>query len=209
MDDNAALRIALRKKFAKSVAALVRQMLSRQKRIAECEPWRNAVFVHKGKNLLRPIFAKSHTSAAPQTVRRCAVYRPDIAPVVKILPMLTENGQKCGVKLVEFKQPRQMIICFCCRKAHLGSVDLSAFIIISHTLPQSQTEIPDKFTPLQKIIASRRYHNSSSLTLRPPCPALSLSRLRATKCVAQRTANPELKACFLGRSVVLLSWEVF
>lgn len=56
--------------------------------------------------------AKACSSAAPYTVGRCTIDRAYFAPVIKILSMLTEYGQKCGVKLVKLEKPRQVIVCF-------------------------------------------------------------------------------------------------
>ena len=88
MDDNAVLRsAALGKHPAKRVAPSVRKMFFPEQGIAERQSRRYSVFPRQRQNVPRPLFAKTGAPAAPDAVRRRAVNRANLAPVVKVLPV--------------------------------------------------------------------------------------------------------------------------
>ena len=64
---------------------------------------------HERQHLLRIIAAKTGTPAAPKAIGRRAVNRTDLAPIIKILAVLSKQRQKYFVKFVKFKQTRQVI----------------------------------------------------------------------------------------------------
>ncbi len=110
MDDDAVLRAAaFCQQPAKRVAALVRQMLLPQQRVAECQPGRDAVFPQQGHHRLGITLPAGKASPAPEAVFRGTVDGTDLAPIVKILPVCPEQRQEPAVQLVKLKQPREMI----------------------------------------------------------------------------------------------------
>ena len=110
VDDDPVLRTgAFRQQAAQPVAAGVRQVLRPQQEVAEGQPGRDAILLHQCKDLSGVIPAKAGASPAPDAVGRCAIQGGDAAPIVKILPVLPEQRQKHPVKIVKFKQARQMI----------------------------------------------------------------------------------------------------
>ena len=110
VDDDPVLRTgAFRQQAAQPVAAGVRQVLRPQQGVAEGQPGGDAVFPGQGQHLPGVPVPGPHPAAAPDAVRRCAIQGGDAAPIVKILPVLPEQRQKHPVKIVKFKQARQMI----------------------------------------------------------------------------------------------------
>ena len=110
VDDDSVLRAgAFRQQAAQPVAAGVRQVLRPQQGVAEGQPGGDAVFPGQGQHLPGVPVPGPHPAAAPDAVRRCAIQGGDAAPIVKILPVLPEQRQKHPVKIVKFKQARQMI----------------------------------------------------------------------------------------------------
>ncbi|MBQ3669041.1 MAG: hypothetical protein II920_07435 [Clostridia bacterium] len=85
-------------------------MPSFKQRIAEREPRRNAVFIHKPLYVPRSVLAKADAPSAPEAIGGGAVDRADLAPIVKILPVLAKQRQIQAVELVEFKQTRQVVV---------------------------------------------------------------------------------------------------
>ena len=110
MDDHAALRFSRFKQAAERVALRVGKMLLAQKRIAERQSRGNIILPHERQHVPRIGLAEPHAAAAPQAVRRRAIDRRDVAPVVKIRPMRAVKRQKRAVKIIKLKQPRQMIM---------------------------------------------------------------------------------------------------
>ena len=110
VDDDSVLRAgAFRQQAAQPVAAGVRQVLRPQQGVAEGQPGGDAVFPDQGQHLPGVPVPGPHPAAAPDAVRRCAIQGGDAAPFVKIFPVLPEQRQKHPVKIVKFKQARQMI----------------------------------------------------------------------------------------------------
>ena len=64
---------------------------------------------HERQHLLRIIAAKTGAPAAPKAIGRRTVNRTDLAPIIKILAVLSKQRQKYFVKFVKFKQTRQVI----------------------------------------------------------------------------------------------------
>ena len=111
MDDDAvSRRFALIEKRAETGALVIREMLLPQEGIAEREPRRNAVFAQQREHLARIIVPVPGASAVPEAVRRRAVDRADVAPVVKPFPVLIKQRQKHTVKFVKLKKSRQMVV---------------------------------------------------------------------------------------------------
>ena len=112
MDDHSVLRLFLGlQQGAEGIAFPVRQMLRLQQRVAEGQPGRNAVFLHQGQNLPGICLPIAHPAAAPKAAGRRAVNGPDVAPAVKVLPVLPIQRQKHAVQLVKLKQAGKMVVC--------------------------------------------------------------------------------------------------
>ena len=91
MDDDAVLCAAVvLKQFAERVAALVRQMLAAQERVAERESCGEAVFAHQCSDLVRIVLSAAYAAAAPEAVPRRSVDRGDLAVGAEVFPMLAE-----------------------------------------------------------------------------------------------------------------------
>ena len=86
-------------------------MLLPQQRVAERQPGRNSVLPQQRQNLRGVVISEPDAASAPETVRRCTIDRSDVAPVVKIFPVLIEQRQKHAIQFIKFKQPRKVIVC--------------------------------------------------------------------------------------------------
>ena len=112
MDDDTILHtVFFFKQRTEGIAFPVCKVLFPEQRIAEGEPGRYAIFLHQCKHPVRLCIAKASAAPAPDAVGRCTVDRTDLAPVVKIFPVFTEQRQKHTVQFIKFKQSRKMIIC--------------------------------------------------------------------------------------------------
>lgn len=85
-------------------------MLFPQQGIAEGEPGGNAVFFCKSQGFLRSVFPKAHPAPAPKAVRRGSVDGADIAPVVKVFPVLPVQRKEDPVQVQKFKEPGKMVM---------------------------------------------------------------------------------------------------
>ena len=86
-------------------------MLLPKQRVAEGEPGRDSVLPQQRQHLRGVMISEPDAASAPETVRRCAIDRSDVAPVVKIFPVLIEQWQKHAVQFIKLKQPRKVIVC--------------------------------------------------------------------------------------------------
>ena len=111
VDDHAVWRAAAcSKQPAELAARRIREVFRAEEGVAEGQAGFDVVFLHQRQHLARVVRPRADAPAAPETVRRGAVDRADIAPVVKIRPMAAEQGQKDAVEVVEFKQAGQVIV---------------------------------------------------------------------------------------------------
>ena len=108
-------RAVVFKQAAQGVAFRIAEVLFPQERIAEGQARGDPVFPCQRRGILRLCVAEADPAAAPETVRRRAVDRPDPAPVVEVFPMLPIQGQKRAVQFVKLKQAGEMIKCFPCQ----------------------------------------------------------------------------------------------
>ena len=102
--DNDAIPSCFIEQGAEAVALFVRKMFLPKQGIAEGQPGGNAVFLHQRQHFLWVIVSKPDATSAPDAVRRCAVNGADVAPIVEILLVLPEKGQKGTVELIELEQ---------------------------------------------------------------------------------------------------------
>ena len=72
-------------------------MLGTEQRIAEGEAGGNPMGLHKFRHVLRPVVAKADAAAAPETVGGRAIDGADLAPVIKILPVIVKQRQKNAI----------------------------------------------------------------------------------------------------------------
>ena len=86
-------------------------MLLPQQRVAERQPGGDSVLPQQRQNLRRVMISEPDASASPEAVRRCAIDRSDVAPVIKIFPVLIKQRQKHTIQFIKLKQPRKVIVC--------------------------------------------------------------------------------------------------
>ena len=108
--DNDAIPALLVKQGAEAIALFIRKVLLPEQGVAESQSGGYAVFPRQCQNFSGVIVSKPDATPAPDAVRRCAVDGADITPVVEILPVFPEKGQKDAVKLIKLEQAGKMIM---------------------------------------------------------------------------------------------------
>ena len=109
-DDAARSRSVFLKEGAQIITFLVRKMLFPEKRIAEGQTRRNAVFLGECGNGLGLRIAKSDAATTPQAIAGRTVNGADFTPLVKVFPMLAEQRQERLVKVVKFEQSGKVVV---------------------------------------------------------------------------------------------------
>ena len=113
--------------LAERIAARITQMLRAQEGVAERQARRNAVITHQRQHIPRARLPRPDAPAAPQAIRRCAVNRADVAPIIEIFRMVSVERQKSTIQLIKLEQAGQVIVgdCHaCCPSSAVSSQSL-------------------------------------------------------------------------------------
>lgn len=89
--------LAFRQQTAEPVAPGIVQVLRPEQRIAEGQPGGDSILPQQSQHIVWVLGSGSYPASAPNVVRRSTIDGADVTPIVKILPVLTEQRQKSGI----------------------------------------------------------------------------------------------------------------